>query len=152
MLVVPFDIANLKLALPLARVARIEPMVELAPLPRAMPNVAGGVVYAGSLLPIYELRAKLGRDPREARAADQLLLAYARGQLVGIVADATAAVTEIADFSEDGRSTAGILAEGGTISGAAIIDGRVVLITDLDAFLDDAQALELDAILREFNA
>ncbi|MCS0494870.1 chemotaxis protein CheW [Ancylobacter sp. MQZ15Z-1] len=147
MLLLPFKIDQVRMALPLEKVLRVEAMVETLPLPRPVPNVAGGMIHGGRFVAIYGLRGKLGYDPRPSEADDCIVLAKARDEVVGIVVDEVAAVIEVpaADVSRYGLER-----DGETIAGAAVIDDDILLITDLDRFLSDEERLELDAVRREF--
>lgn len=146
MQVVPFEIAPYLLALPLDRVIRVEPMVELVRLPRPVAHVAGALVRSGHPLPVYDLRSKFGLEARAPRASDCLLLGRTRWGEVAVAADSARPVEEAA-----ARPAVGEAAGQARIPGAAVAGGRMLLIYDLDQFLDRAEAGDLAAALRELE-
>jgi chemotaxis signal transduction protein len=145
MLVVPFEVARYMFALPLDRVMRVEPMAQLLALPRPVANVAGALVHEGRPLAVYDLRKKFHLGHRAWRASDCLVLGRAPSGLVAVAADAVATVTEIA-VDPDGDAD-----RPAAIAGAAVIGDRIVLIQDLDRFLDDQEAVDLAEALQELQ-
>ncbi|MGE0714517.1 MAG: chemotaxis protein CheW [Alphaproteobacteria bacterium] len=143
MLVVPFEVASHLFALPLDRIIRVEAMVELQALPQPLAHVAGAVIHDGRALPVYDLRSKLGLEPRAMLATDRLVLSRARGGAVAVAAESASAVIEVEP------EPAGTVAGLATAGGAAVLGQRLVLIQDLDRFLDDADAAALAGLLRQ---
>jgi len=144
MLVLPFEVGRYALALPLERVRRVEAMAQITPLARPTANVAGGIVYGGRPVAVYDFRRKLGLPARPPQATDRLVLARAAGETVAIAADAVAPVATVALPAEDEPRRA-------RAAGAVVLAGRIVLLADLDGFLDEAEGRELTAALGELT-
>src|SRR5258708_109755 len=82
-----FDVADRRFALDLRRVDRIIPMVEITPLPDA-PRVAAGIINLhGEILPVLDVRQRLGLAAVAPRVTDLLLIARTSRRTVAISID-----------------------------------------------------------------
>lgn len=68
-----FHLGDLRYALDVRRVRRALRAVAVSPLPAAPSIVTGVVNVAGRVLPVIDLRTRLGLPPRHAALADSLL-------------------------------------------------------------------------------
>lgn len=133
------------IGLPIHVVEEIVRAVALAPLPGAPAPVEGVVNVRGSLLPVFDLRARFGMPTRPIDPADVLVLARAGERRVALRADAAEDITTIDDaaiapasiLSPALRQVAGV---------AATADGAVV-IEDLAALINQGEAIALDRAL-----
>lgn len=140
-----FDLDGGRYALLLTVVERVVRAASVTPLPGAPDVVIGAVNIAGHVLPVFDLRRRLGLPARELHSSDHFLIARTADRRVVLVIDAPAGLLEGAS---QGVVDASRIAQGmphirGVITGP---DG-LVLIHDLDRFLSAAEALELDAAL-----
>jgi len=127
-------------ALGLDAVVRVLPMMDMAPLPAAPALVAGVVNIGGSIVPVMDLRRRLGYPPRAPGLSDVLVLATGRRRRMALAADAVRGVV---------ARPPSAITEATALAGAALpmagvvkLDGGLALIHDLDAFLtpeDDAR-------------
>lgn len=70
----PFQLDQLRLALPAALVERVEPMARLRELPGAPEVVLGLLDVHGEFLPVLDARARFGLPRRPYRVEDVLIL------------------------------------------------------------------------------
>lgn len=128
-----FTLEGQHLALDLARVERIVPAAEIAPLPDSPAGVRGVINVQGKIVPVFDLRVRFGLPPRELRLSDHFVVAHTTLRTVALIVDTAAGVvrrdpqnvTPVSDIMPGLRSIEGVMK----------IDGDMVLIHDLEAFL-----------------
>jgi purine-binding chemotaxis protein CheW len=89
---VVFGLDHRAYGLPLENVLEVIRMVALTPLPDAPAWLAGMMDVRGEILPVVDLRVRLGLSPRPCGLDSRIILAASGAQRVGLVADA---VTEV---------------------------------------------------------
>jgi purine-binding chemotaxis protein CheW len=140
-----FCVSGQRYALPLEAVDRALRAVEITALPQAPAIVLGVIDLAGRILPVLNLRRRLGLAERPLDPADQFLVARTARRPVALAVDAVQDVISV--------PTAAIVAAAqisgglGQIQGVAKLADGLVLIHDLEKFLSLDEARALDAAL-----
>ena len=130
---VVFALDEQEFALGIAVVERVVRAVEITPLPSAAPGVRGVINLEGSMIPVFDLRARFGLPARALRASDHLVIARAARRLVAVLVDSVVGVAPRAGAS--GASSPEISPGPDAIEGAVAVGGGTVFIHDLDRFL-----------------
>ncbi len=133
-----------RLGLPLGAVVQLLPMVLATPLPQAPPVVEGVIDVRGTVVPVLDLRARLGADRRPAVPGDRLVLASVRERLVALRVDHVEEVVDVP--SVDLQAAAGLATDGSAVGVARLEDGLLV-VHDLDRFLGADEVVQLDRAL-----
>jgi len=136
-----FALDGQRFAFPLASVQRVLSMVAPAPLPEA-PAIALGVINLhGLIVPMLDIRRRLGLPRREYGPADRLVVARSSRRLLAIPVDEALGVTEVATGSVIPPEA--ILPGIGRVAGVAPLADGLLFIHDLDSFLslDEEQGL-----------
>ena len=144
-LVLVFDVGPVRFGLPMERVDEVVRAVALQQLPGAPAVVAGAFVLRGEIIPLFDLRARFGLEAQPLHPSQRFIVASARSRRVALRADAMDWIREV-----DGtkvREPATIVRGVDRIRGVAQLEDALVLIQDLDAFLDDAESAALDRAL-----
>jgi len=146
-----FEIEGRRLALPAERVREVARMVAVTPLPGAPGVVEGVVNLRGAIVPVFDLRRRLGLPARAVSAQQHLVFAEAGGRLVALRVDQADTLAEIADDAiapppARPGATAGDAVTPHVAGIAATEDGALV-IYDLDAFLSAADERSLEDAL-----
>ncbi|MEP6689548.1 MAG: chemotaxis protein CheW [Gemmatimonadaceae bacterium] len=143
-----FQLDGARYALALDAVREVVRAVAVTPLPGA-PDVVHGVIdVRGSVVPVFDLRARLGTTPREIDPDDQFVLANAGARVVALQVDRVEWMAEVdvtavsADVARDTPHIAGV---------ARLADG-LVLIHDLETFLSESEVVALDDAMRAAGA
>jgi purine-binding chemotaxis protein CheW len=147
---VVFSLDAGRYALPLHSVDRIVRAVQVTSLRQAPSVVLGAICVAGRILPVFNVRQRLGLPERDIDPADQFLIARTTQRTVVLAVDAVSGVFELPAAA---MTDAGSLAPGlAHIRGVIPIADDLVLIHDLEAFLSPAEAQALDAELKQAAA
>ena len=140
-----FEVAGQRYALGLGQLREVVRAVAITPLPGAPPMVEGVIDRRGSLVPVVEVRPRLGLETKPIDAADHFIIAEAAGQTVALRVDGANELREIPEPSlESARELA---PEADTILGVARLPDGLVVVQDLGRFLSAADAEALAAAL-----
>lgn len=129
----PFGLDHWKCALDVRVVDRIVPLVEVTPLPKS-PEVVLGVINArGEILPVVSLRRRFGVREVEPKLTARLIIARTARRAIALLVDSVDGVVE--------RPAQQVIKADRTIPGTEYLagitklDGDILLVHDLDAFL-----------------
>lgn len=141
---VVFKLAGEQFGAPITRVREILRPVKPTRMPRAATFVRGLFNLRGQVLPLLDLRARLGLKPAPALAASakdnkaRVVVVEAAGEALGIQVDE---VVEVLRCQEDDlQSPRSVLDLPSSRSLASVLDqaGRLILVLDIDRLLDGA--------------
>ncbi|HEY1331025.1 MAG TPA: chemotaxis protein CheW, partial [Actinomycetota bacterium] len=123
-------------ALPAEHVLEVVRMVAVTPLPEAPPWLAGVINLRGRVVPLIDLRIRLGLPPVEHGLTTAILILQAGGTIVGLIADV---VTEMLEVGTDAIEPPGELAGlNSPVSELARAGDRLILILDAARLCDAA--------------
>jgi purine-binding chemotaxis protein CheW len=130
---VSFVIEEQQYALPLPMVQRVLPMVAVSPLPQA-PSIALGVINLhGQVIPVLDIRRRLGFPARDYGLTAHLLVARTSRRILALPVDEVWGVREVA--AEAVVPPAAILPHLGHIAGIVVLADGLLVIQDLEALL-----------------
>ena len=143
--IVVFTIDELLYALPLNSVVRVIYVVEITPLPKAPEIISGIINVRGQIIPVIDVRKRFGLASREITPADQLILADTGKRQVAILVDTVTGLKDITPRQHVEIKETLPFAE--YISGVAKIEDGLILIYDLEKFLNLSEENELEHAL-----
>jgi purine-binding chemotaxis protein CheW len=118
-------------ALPLEHVVEVFRMLAVAPLPEAPPSVRGVMDLRGRVIPVIDLRARLGMPAREPDLSTPIVVVETGGAAAGLVTDEVVEVLALpSEAVEAIDRTAG---PARVVTSLARLDGRLVLVLDTEA-------------------
>ena len=127
---VVFRIEKSEYALPVGNVGEILRMVAIAPVPKAPEWLPGVINLRGKVIPVINLRNRLGLPTQEVGLNTPIIVAEHEGQMVGLIADS---VTELLTVPLDSVEPPDELAgHGNTVEAVARAGERLILIFDLE--------------------
>ena len=143
--VVLFAIGGASCAVPLEATERALHMVAVSPLPGAPPILAGVINLHGSVVPVVDLRRRLGSAvPAYGLGAHLLLVTSARRRL----ALSTDQVLGVRTIPAESVVPSGLVATGlGAVAGIAALPDGLLFIHDLEAVLSSEDEERLDRAL-----
>jgi purine-binding chemotaxis protein CheW len=127
---VVFRIDKSEYAVPVGNVGEILRMVAIAPVPEAPEWLPGVINLRGKVIPVIDLRTRLGLPRVEAGLNTPIIVAEMEGQSVGLVADAvTELLTVPLDSIEPPDARVG---DANAVKAVARAGERLLLIFDLE--------------------
>lgn len=120
----------------------------ITPLERGPVSVEGVVNVRGDVVPVIDLRERLGLERVALSADQQFLVVSASGRLLALRVDAVEELVAIDDAQLRPPDLPGVA----RIAGLAAMPDGVVIVCDLLQFLDWEEAGLLDAALRATGA
>jgi purine-binding chemotaxis protein CheW len=144
---VVFLLSGQRYALPLEVVDRIVRAAEVTPLPEAPAGVLGMLDVQGSVLPVLDLRRKLGLQPEEITPSDQFLIARtSRRQVVLPIAQALG----VMPLPDSGViETSQVAPSAAPVKGVVQFADGLVLLQDVERLLSLDEEQQWIAALRE---
>lgn len=142
-------VGALRCALRMEDVVEVVRAVAVAPLPGAPPICEGVIDVRGDLVPVLDLRRRVGSAPRAAVPEDHFVIARAGARVVALRADGTVWLARVpADAIRDASG----LSRAEYVVGAATLADGLVVVTDLAAFLSAAESDALDRTIARLGA
>lgn len=126
---VGFRLEGEEFGVPIRKVREIIRMQEVTRVPHAPDFVEGVVNLRGQIVPIVDLRRRLGMSPKESDRDTRIVIVEFDGELVGFVVDS---VTEVLRVPEDRiEPPPDMVAEQDYIEGVGKLEDRLLIILDL---------------------
>lgn len=116
-------------ALPISQTVEVLRMVALTPLPEAPEWLPGLINLRGRVIPVMDLRMRLGFRPQFPDQNTAILVAHVDGHILGLIADA---VVEILTLPPESLAPPNMLSSATQIvASIARVDDRLIVILDL---------------------
>lgn len=131
-------------ALRLCDVQEIVRAVAVTPLPGAPPITEGVVDVRGDVVPVLDVRQRIGQPPRAVRLDDHFVIARAATRTVALRADG--AVT-LASVSPEAVRHAAAVTPARYVAGFVTLADGLAVVTDLATFLSAAESGAIDRAL-----
>jgi len=119
-------------------IREIRGWTDITPLPHVPDYVRGLINLRGNILPVIDLKARLGLGLTEATAKHVIIVAHNEARTTGILVDA---VADIITLGPNDTQPTPDLAEGSNDScvyGIAVVDGRLVTVLNTTGLIDEA--------------
>lgn len=144
-----FALDGARHALPLDRAERVLRALDITAIPGAPAALRGIFNLNGALVPVIDLRRRLGLPDRDIALEDTLVLARGASRLLGFFVDGD---TEVAACDPAAIVPTGALCAGArTVTGIGRYGEELLLIQDPDAFLSSTEEREVAQALQEFG-
>jgi len=137
-----FQVGDARYALPLAWIAQVLRFENVTPVPMAPRFVEGILNLGGEVVPVLNLRLRLGLERGQPTRRNRVLVAERDGAKHGLLVDGVKEILELEDSS--------ILAGGPPLSGlkAELVAGIAKVREHLVIILEGGHLLEADVSLR----
>jgi purine-binding chemotaxis protein CheW len=136
-----FELAGTTYGVRSRDVQHIEMVEHLTPVPNAAHSVEGVVFSRGEVIPALNLRARFGFEKIPHDLRTRLVVVQAEGRSVGLVADSAREFIRIAAeaIQPPHETITGL--SGKYLEGIATLDGRIVLILNLEEVINIAELI-----------
>lgn len=138
-----FQLADTTYGVSSQAVKQMEMIEHITPVPDALPFVQGIVLSRGEVIPAINLRVRFGLEKVDYDLRSRLIIIQVGQRTVGLIVDTAREFVAIPpDAIQEPPDTASGLS-GKFLDGIAALDGRLVLLLDVDEVLNLAQAVDL---------
>lgn len=123
-------------------VQQIEMIEDIAAVPNAHAAVEGVMLVRGQVIPALNLRTRFGFERIERDLRSRLVVINTGNRVVGLVVDTAREFLKLPADAIEQPPEALTGLSGQYLEGIATIDGRIILVLNLDAVLDLDYAIE----------
>jgi len=138
-----FTLGSLEYAVDIMRISQIIRPMPIRPVPQAPAFIDGVIELRGVVIPIMDLRRRLGIEPAPDERATKYIIVRLERKLVGLIVDCVVGVHRV---SQDAiRPTPGWIAgpEAAVFSGVCRRGEGLVLLVELDRLISSDETLDL---------
>jgi purine-binding chemotaxis protein CheW len=140
-----FVLENVRCAVRSEAVRRVLPAARIDRLPR-LPGVVEGVVdVAGEVVPVVDLRGRFGLAPKPVAYTDHFIVTTSRRRSVVLRVDRALDVVRIDPAEVEAAES--VVSAAGLLAGVARTPDGLLMIGDVEALLEQAEADEIAAAL-----
>ncbi|HET7113056.1 MAG TPA: chemotaxis protein CheW [Pyrinomonadaceae bacterium] len=131
-----FEVAGTTYGVRSRFVQQVEMIEDVAAVPNAHPAVEGVALVRGQVIPALNLRTRFGFDKIGRDLRSRLVVINSGSRVVGLIVDTAREFTKIPPESIEPPPEALTGLSGEYLEGIATINGRMILVLNLDAVLD----------------
>jgi purine-binding chemotaxis protein CheW len=147
--IVVFTLDEQLYALPLQAVVKVIHAIEIRHLPKAPEIISGIINVKGQIIPVVDIRKRLELAKHEIDPDDRLVIADTGKREVAILVDTVTGIRHLTPTQQaEAKKT---LPFAKYIKGVAKIDDELILIYDLEQFLNLDEEKELEKALKTKN-
>lgn len=143
-----FTIEGRRFGLNLNSVLRIERAAEITEIPEAPELISGIIDYHGTILPVFDLRKKLGLPDKAISVSMHFIIINTSARSLVLIADSVEGVITI---PEPSLIRAEQIEKDFVQKSFVILDDGIIFIYDVDKFLSSQESKELDIALSKFE-
>ncbi len=147
-----FHLKELLYGIPIGAVREINRVSEITPVPRTPAAVAGVMNLRGKVIPVVNLRTKLGLPTVEHTKATCIIVIDTPVGQVGMIVDSVSGVLELGAKQIEPTPDFGAGADTEFVLGLGKLEDRVVVLVDIVRALSVAQLSELGALTERLAA
>ena len=148
-----FEIAKAIYAIPSTSVQHIEMLEHVTLVPNAHRAIDGVVFSRGQVIPALNLRVRFGFPRQEPDLRTRIVFAQTQQRIVGLIVDRAREFKKVPATAIRPIEKALTGVAGNYLKGLTTIDGRLILILDLDAVLnldkDESLANSLSEVIAQ---
>jgi purine-binding chemotaxis protein CheW len=138
-----FSLGEEQYGVEILRVQEIRGCSAITPIPNAPPYVRGVLNLRGAVVPVVDLRCRLGLERTAYTQFTVIIVVHVGATTAGLVVDAVSDVVTIAEDDIDDMPDLGKDLEMNVLRGVARVGERLVVLLDTDAAVAGDCTLEL---------
>jgi purine-binding chemotaxis protein CheW len=128
-----FSLADKEYGVDIKAVREVKRIKEVTPIPQSLAFIEGVVSLKGKIVPIINLRIKLGLPAAASTALNRVLITESAGHVFGLAVDSVTGVTSIDDSNIEPPDE--ILRKAEYLTGVGKAGKRLILIADVEKLL-----------------
>lgn len=131
-----FELGAERYAVPIAMVREVVRVADITRVPNAPAHIRGVMNLRGRILPVVELRTRMGLEPGEPTPASRVVVAEVRGRIVGYLVDRVVQVTRLGEGSVVSAPDEVRTGSADAITGVARRGDTLLLLLELERILN----------------
>jgi purine-binding chemotaxis protein CheW len=136
---VVFRLDGEEYGVPIGSVREVLRVPEISRVPQAPPHIRGVINVRGQIVPVVELRTRLGLEPLEVTPGSRVVVVESKDRAIGLLVDGASQVLQVAeDRITDGDDAP--VGPQSCIAGLAQLDERLIILLDLQEALRQVAA------------
>lgn len=143
--VVVFTVANEAYAVNIARVHEIIRLQQITVIPGAPACIEGVINLRGTVIPVLDLRQRFRLRAEEHTPASRIVVVEVGGQTIGLMVDGVSEVLRIPVEQIEPPSPLVTGIDSPYLRGIAKLDGRLIVLLDLDQVLSPAEREQIES-------
>jgi len=141
---VTFKVDNEEFAVDILKVQEINKMIDITRIPNAPPFVEGVINLRGKIIPIVDLRKRLGFGGKEYDKSTRIIVIELDGMVLGFIVDSVSEVLRISDATVEPPPSLVAGVESDYIEGVGKLDNRLLILLELRKIFSDSDRKELE--------
>jgi purine-binding chemotaxis protein CheW len=129
---VTFDVADEEFAVDILAVHEINRMMPLTRVPQCPREVEGVINLRGRIIPVLDLRARFGLEPKERDEQNRIIVVEVHGKTIGFIVDRVHEVLRIDGGIVDPPPDLVCSLNSDFIAGVGRLDDRLLILLDID--------------------
>ena len=143
---VGFKLGNEDFGVDISRVQEINMMMHLTKIPNSNKFIEGVVNLRGKIVPVINLRDRLGLPKKEDDNRTKIIVSDINNKLIGYIVDEVNEVLRISKSIIEPAPELAIGIETGLLEGVAKLEGRLLILLNLDKLLNVNEIEQLQAL------
>ena len=119
-------------------VNEINRIPEIAPVPNAPAYLEGVINLRGRIIPVINLRKKLGMSEKENNERSRIIVMDLQGATMGLLVDSVSEVLRIPSGTIEPTPPMSSDVVGEYIKGIAKLDERLIILIDMDMMMEES--------------
>ena len=140
---VTFRLDNEIYGINVMQVQEVLRVTEIAPVPGAPHYVLGIINLRGNVVTVVDTRQRFGLMSKDMDDASRIIIIETESQVIGIMVDSVAEVTEIRSGEIETAPNVGTDESSKYILGVSSREGELLILVDLNKFLSEDQLNEI---------
>jgi len=132
---VSFSVGQEQFAVDILRVQEINRMMALTKVPQSPPGVCGVINLRGHIVPVLDLRTRMGLEASDASEASRIIVVEVQKSTIGFIVDAVHEVMQIQPSIVEPTPAITTNADASYIQGVAKLDDTLLILLDLDRLI-----------------
>lgn len=142
--IVGFRIGRETFGLPIGIVREIVRVPEITSVPNAPEYIEGVINLRGRIIPVVDLRKRFGQEATTLNKKSRIVVVELNGRSVGLIVNSASEVLRLPPSEIEQPNTVFQEGELDYITGVGKIQGRLVILLDLNRILQRAELRRLD--------
>ena len=134
---VTFHLQDEEFGINIQRVHEINRIIDVTKIPNAPSYIEGIINLRGKIIPVVNLRSKLGFDQAEHDKMTRIMVVEIEGKVLGFIVDSVSEVLRIEDPKIEAPPSITGANDAGYIKGVINLADRILILLDLDTLFGE---------------